>query len=458
MITKKIVEPKRELGVLGEWDVIVVGGGTAGVVAALASARTGAKTVLIEKYGFLGGTIHGGVCSWHNFFNVARVHGKEPIQLVKGIPAELVERLVQRGQSVGHIMSDTPNIAADYITIVDREAYKQLAVEMMQEEHVTLLFHTSFVDVVQEEDQPIGVIVESKNGREAILGKRIIDTSGDGDVAHRSGCEMVGELEPYTVGRVFGMANVKLERLADFLREHKTLGLLYKGNKNSDKDDIAKIFWYFGNDPRFKDFATKTGLRLLSLNSVHENELTYINGIHAAGLKDLSIAEKTRAEVQTLDSIHKVAKELKKSIPGFEDAYISWMSPQAGIRRSRVVACEYDLTSEEVDNCARFDDEIGLYGYHDWPTKHTVGKGGWYGIPYRAILPKKVDNLLVAGRMITSDKGAHMSTRNSVSCMLQAQAAGTAAALSIQHNVTPRDLDVSLLRKQLQNDGVLLDL
>jgi 2-polyprenyl-6-methoxyphenol hydroxylase-like FAD-dependent oxidoreductase len=458
MHKRYVEEPKRKIEILSTVDVIVVGGGTSGVVAAIASARTGAKTMLIEKKGFLGGTIHGGVCSLHNFFTTSRVHGLESKQVVKGIPDEIVSRLVARGESPGHVLSDVVNIASDYNTIIDREAFKQLSLEMMAESGVELMLHTSFVDVIMEEGLPKGVIIENKDGRKAIFAKRLIDTSGDGDVAFKAGCAIHEDLEPYPVGRIFAMANVDLKKLADYLKEMNILGLVSYGDKKSDKDNIVRLFWYFGHDPRFKGFCESTGLRLLSLSSVHQNEITYINGINVMPLKDLSAEEMTRAEVQTREAIQKVSKTLIAEIPGFEKAYVSWTSPEIGVRRSRVIVCEHDLNSDEIDNCMRFDDEIGLYGYHDLPTKHSIGKGGYYGIPYRAILPIEVDNILVAGRMITSEKDAHMSTRNSVSCMIQGQAAGTAAALSIVYDVTPRELNPKILRSKLKEDNVILDI
>ena len=458
MKEKMFVEPKKELPIIRECDVVVIGGGTAGVVAALASARTGADTLLVEQYGFLGGNIHAGVCSWHNFFNNARIHDVKSEQVVKGIPEEMIARLKERGGSPGHVLIEEPNIACDYNTIVDREKYKQLAFDMMKEDGVTLMLHTYFSDCIMENNKLKGIIVESKQGRGVILAKRFIDTTGDGDVAARAGCELKKDLEPYPVGKVYAMANVDLEKFVDYLKENDCLDMVSYTKDEDGNKKVARILWYLKVHEKYKEFAKKTGIHFISAFSVHDKEITYLNGSNADPLEDLSHQELTKAEVDTRKIIMDAGKILQENIPGFEDAYISWTSHQAGIRRSRVIECEYDITDDDIDNARRFDDEIGLYGYHDMPQAHRITNGGWYGIPYRALIPLNVDNLLVAGRMITSSKTAHMSTRNSVSCMIQGQAAGVASALSMKHETTPRKLNVKSLQKKLRQQNVMLDL
>ena len=455
---KTYLEPQKILPVHDSCDVLVVGGGTAGVVVALAAARTGARTILVEQYGFLGGTMHGGVCGVHSYFNNYQAYGREKKQLVKGIPEEIAQRMMARGGCPGHIPQERGYEHFAVVTTFDREKYKQLAFEMMRESGVKLYLHCFFSDVIRDEaENPCGIIVESKNGREVIEAKRIIDTTGDGDVAYRAGCKLFPHPEPYDAGMLYAMANVDIPRLVEYLDAEGVLTNLARGDKGSAKDPYIRVATHFNGNPRLKALANSLGVWGLYTFSCHEGELTYINGSNAKGLSDFSPEEMTRVETETRQVVSSMSEALKKSFPGFENAYVTWTSAQAGIRRTRVIVCEHDLTSEEIENAARFPDEIGLYGFHDLAPLHHIKDGGWYGIPYRALIPKGVDNLLVAGRMITSDKTAHMSTRNSASCMLQGQAVGTAAALSVQLGVTPRNLDTDILRDRLRQDGVCLD-
>ena len=455
---KTYTEPSRLLTVHTSCDVLVVGGGTAGVVAALAAARTGADTVLIEQSGFLGGTMHGGVCGVHSFFNNYQAYGVEKKQLVKGIPGEIAQRMMDRGGCPGHIPQERGVEHFGVVTTFDREMYKQLAFEMMEESGVRLYMHCFFCDVVKDEEgNPCGVIIESKNGREVIEAKRIVDTTGDGDVAFRAGCELFPNPEPYTAGMLFAMANVDIPRLVEYLDSEGVLENLARADKGSDRDPYIRVATHFHGNDKLKAMANKLGIWGLFTFSCHENELTYVNGSNAEGLENFSPEELTRVEVETRRAVTRMSATLKSTFPGFERAYVTWTSSQAGIRRTRVIMCEHDLTSDEVENCARFPDEIGLYGFHDMAPVRVIKNGGWYGIPYRALVPLKVENLLVAGRMITSDKNAHMSTRNSASCMVQGQAAGTAAALSVREGVTPRALDPEKLRDRLRRDGVCLE-
>lgn len=451
-------EPARQTTVHTSCDVLVVGGGTAGVVAALASARTGADTVLVEQYGYLGGTMHAGVCGVHSFFNNYQAYNRPKKQLVKGIPGEIADRMILRGACPGHLDAERGFEHFAVITAFSREDYKQLAFEMMQESGVRLFLHTYFSDVIRDEaGNPCGILIESKNGREAILAKQIVDTTGDGDVAFRAGVPLLPQTDPYNVGMLFAMAGVDVPRFAAFLEENHALESLACGDKGSQNDHFVRVATHFYRAPRLREMANQLGIWGVYTVSCHEGELTYINGSNTAPLTDFTPEEQTRAEIAARRNVMEMAQALRAHFPGFEKAYVSWTAAHAGIRRTRVIACEHDLSSTEIESGARFVDEIGLYGFHDLAPMRTIDHGGWYGIPYRALIPQKVDNLLVAGRMITSDKAAHMSTRNSACCMVQGQAAGTAAALCAQMHTSPRRLDPQVLRKQLQADGVCLD-
>ncbi len=459
MSENTFMERERALKVKGEYDVLVAGGGTAGVVAAIAAARNGANTILVERYGFLGGTMINGACSLHSYFNVYKPFpGVERKQLVKGIPSEIVDRMIEAGGCLGNIEQVRGYGYDTVITPIDHEVFKAVIVKMMEESGVKLLLHTLMVDTITEGDTVKGIIIESKSGREAILAKTVIDTTGDGDVAFRAGAECIGELQPYNVGLSFSMANVNIEKAAAFFEENGALTQLAYADKGSVKDNIARFVGQIENIDKFKGYMQKIGMmRALMTYSLHRGDLTYINSVAVSPLAELTAEEMTRAEVQVRHQLSQIVEFIKTHIPGFQDAYVSWTGNQIGIRRTRVIDCEYDITANDVENGSRFEDEIALYGFHDMGPRRNVNKGGYYGIPYRALLPKKIENLLVAGRMITSDWTAHMSTRNVVSCMAQGQAVGTAAALCSKLDISPGKLNVKTLQETLIKDGVYLE-
>ena len=367
------IEPSRKLKVNDTCDVLVIGGGTAGVVAALAAARTGAKTILVERYGFLGGTMLGGACGIHSYFNVFKPYGREKKQVVQGIPGEIADRMIARGACPGHIEQERGYDQFSVVTTFDREAYKLLSLEMMEEAGVILLLHTFCASVIMDGNNIKGVIVESKGGREVILANCVIDCSGDADVAYMAGCELVQNIEPYDVGMVFAMANVDIPRLEVFMDENGVLDHIAHGEKGgTGKDKVVRLAGKFSANPHLKKQVEELGIWGMYTFSCHEGELTYINGSRVPALKDTSSEEMTRAEIQSRKKINEMAKFFIKSFPGFENAYVSWTCAQIGIRRTRVIKCEHDLSSEEIDSGARFDDEIGLYGFHDMGPLHVI--------------------------------------------------------------------------------------
>lgn len=456
-MSKKFITEVKETPVNYECDVLVAGGGTAGVVAAIAAARNGAKTILVERYGYLGGTLLNGAGPLHSFFNLYKAFpGAEKIQVVRGLPSEIVDRLVERGGSFGHLEQEKGGNYDSVITIIDWEMFKELAFDMMEEAGVQVLLHTMVVDAIMEENVIKGVIIEGKSGREAILAKTVIDTTGDADVAFRAGCNCVKRHDTTKVGMPFGMGGVDMPRLVAFLEEHDMITQIVHADKGSEKDDIVRLGFDLKKIPVFKEFMEKEGMWGPLGVSRYEGDYSYINSaslpaIDATDTVTLSMAEmKLRKQAMTL------ARMLKQYIPGFEKAYVNWTPASIGVRYTRVVECEHDMSLDEIVNCKRFDDEVMLYGFHDCAPRIMIKDAGYYGIPYRAFIPKKIDGLLVAGRLITSVWEAHMSTRNTVSCMAQGQAVGTAAALSAQNNVLPRDLDVQMLRQKLVEQGVFL--
>ena len=301
-----------------------------------------------------------------------------------------------------------------------------------------------------------GVIIEGKSGREAILARAVIDATGDGDVAAKAGARFIKQHGTTKVGMPFGMTNVDMPRLVKFLEERDMVNQLIHADKGSKVDDIIRLGFELRKIPLFKEYMDKTGIWGPLGASLHENNYNYINGTSIPNVDATDTETLSRAEITLRKQVMTLSRMLKEHIPGFENAYLSWTPVCVGVRYTRVIECEHDMSLEEIVNCRRFDDEVMLYGFHDCAPRIMIKNGGYYGIPYRAFLPKDVEGLLVAGRLITSSWEAHMSTRNTVSCMAQGQAVGTAAALAAKAGISPRQLDTTKLRETLREQKVFL--
>ncbi|MGB8452902.1 MAG: FAD-dependent oxidoreductase [Anaerocolumna sp.] len=440
-----------------ECDTLIAGGGTAGVVAAIAAARNGAKTILIDRYGFLGGTLINGAGPLHSFFNVYKPFpGVEKLQVVRGIPSEIIDRMVACGGSPGHLDQDKGGNYDSVITLIDWEIFKEVAFQMLEECKVKVLLDTMVVGVVKEGNVVKGVMMEGKSGREAILAKTVVDTTGDGDVAAFAGVNFKKKHDTTSVGMPFGMVNVDMPRLVNFLEEKDMVNQLIRADKGSETDNVMRLGFELKKIPLFKEFMDQCGMWGPLGFSMYEGNFTYINSATLRNVDATDTEVMSKASITLRHQVMTFAKMLKEHIPGFEKAYVNWTPVNIGVRYTRVVECEHDMSLEEIVEGKRFDDEVMLYGFHDCAPRIMIKDGGFYGIPYTALLPKYVEGLLVAGRMITSEWEAHMSTRNTVSCMAQGQAVGTAAALCAKEGIMPRELDVQMLRKVLREQNVFL--
>lgn len=242
-------------------DVLVCGGGTAGVTAALAAARNGAKTMLVEHGGYVGGTLVNGAGPLHSFFNLYNAYpeaGKH--QVVRGIAQEIVEKLQARGESTGHMEQKCGGNYDSVITLIDWEGYKALALEMLQEAGVQLLLHTDVVSVCKEDDRVHYVVVQNKSGREAICAKVVIDTTGDADVAALSGCEVEKRHQTTSVGMPFSMQHVDMKRLIAYLEEKQLITQLVSGSKLSEGNQANRIGFDLKKVPEFTQFMEENGI------------------------------------------------------------------------------------------------------------------------------------------------------------------------------------------------------
>jgi hypothetical protein len=448
-------EPAKKLHVR-KCAVIVAGAGTAGVVAAVASARQGAKTILIERRGYPGGTVVQGGTALHSFYNLWKAFpGVRKRQVVKGIPQEIIERLAKVGGTTGHVEMLKGYNYDSVCTAIDTEKYKLVTFEMLDEAGVLVSVNTRLTGVIKEGNRINGVITESRSGREAIIAKSFVDCTGYGDLAAYAGGDF-SEPNDYSVASSIGVGGVSLEKYYEFLKSHDAVRAYAEGLRSGKEGQIVRLS---GNlkkmPPDFVQDANEIGMATVT-TTVHDNYFMFIKVNFKMPVSPTNRDEVAKAELELRRRQAKAVELFRKYVPGCKKAFIARSSP-LNIRRARVITCDYGITLSDVLDGRHFDDDIMAYGFHDNAPRLQIKDGGTYGIPYRALRVTGIDNLLVAGMMITSDHDAHMSTRNTVCCMGQGQAAGTAAALCTTKNVGTRELPLDILRQTLKHGGVHLE-
>ncbi len=409
--TPKYREPSREIPVYGEFDVVVVGGGVAGFPAAIAAARTGARTLIIERFPYFGGTATASLMANINGFR----NQKEPdyLQTTKGIGEEVMLRLIEAG-GTGKSPYPAKTTYSDkkgdlsYAFAIDTERFKYIVLKMVKEAGVKILFHTYFSDVIMEGEAIKGILIENKSGRQAVFGKIIIDASGDGDVACKAGVPF-WQTERDEAPR---LNDCLMYKVVGFPENHEIHGCQYGS---------TMVLW---------------GPRLNPLNGADADELT-------------------EGEINARLAVYEDLEEKKKQMPDLKDARIIETGPLLGVRQTRFIEGLYKITGEDVIEGRRFDDSIAMAAnpiIHFYGYRRFLEHEG-YEIPYRCILPKKVSNLLVVGRCMSSDQRAYESWRAMAHIMPIGEAAGTAAALSIEQRVEPKDLGVKALQERLIAQG-----
>jgi hypothetical protein len=445
-----------------EFEVIVAGGGTAGVVAALAAAKNRAKTALLEGKGYVGGTVVEGGTALHSFFNLWKAFpGVEKRQVVRGIPQEIIDRLLLVGGTTGH-GDVTGKIDYDCVcTAIDTELYKLVVLEMLSEAGVNVFTNTLVAGAVKKGSIIEGVITQSRMGRELFKGKCFIDSTAYGDLSAYAGAEFK-ELNDHPVCNSMGLGNVNIEKLYSYLVKNNALGDLAYGIRDGREGQIIRFgsessYSIKGKLPQeFVDGIVKLGSGLIT-TTVHDNYLMFIKVNYKMPVSPTNRDEVAKTELIIRQNQYKTLELFRKYLPGCENAFIARTSPSLNIRRGRTITCDYDITLSDVIDGKHFDDDIMVYGFHDSAPRYQVKNGGTYGVPYKALRVKGIDNLLAAGMLITSDFQAHMSTRNTVCCMGQGQAAGTAAALCAAKKGGTRELMYSDLRAALEKGNVYFE-
>ena len=450
-------EPARRLPVINDVDVLVAGGGTGGVFAALAAAREGVKTALVEWKGYTGGIAVEGGTALHSYYNLWKgFPGVEKRQLVKGIPEEFIQRLYTEGGTAGHCEMDRYYDYDSVCTAIDTEIYKRVTLEMLAEAGVEIYLNTMLVDAIKEGDRVTGAVIESRSGREVIRAKAFVDCTGYGDLAARAGADFT-EPNDYAVVNSMGVGGVDIEKFRDFLEANGGLGQLSHGRRSGRENQIIRLGGKGEHfPPAFQEATKAIGMSCVT-TTVWDDYFMFIKINFKMAVSPTDRDAVTQAEIELRKRMSRGIEIFREFVPGCEKAFIARTSPQITIRRARCIACDYDISREDVLEARHFDDDVFAYGFMDYAPRLQVKGGGSYGVPYRALCVKGIDNLYATGMMITSDHDAHMSTRNTVSCMGHGQAAGTAGALIAADRIGSRALPYGRLRTALLKGGVHLE-
>jgi FAD dependent oxidoreductase len=439
-----IVEPGRRTPVYGEFDVVVVGGGPSGLMAAAAAARRGRSTLLLERYGFLGGAgTAGGLstfCGLH-----ARIHG-EHRQVIHGLADELLDRLARLdGLAKPHLTINDGIMAQAF----DISMYKIAADEVVLDSGAQILFHALAVGVVMSDEDTIdAVLIESKSGRAAVRGRVFVDASGDGDVAAWSGVgyeKSAPLLYPSLMFRINGVDAAAagdapwrtVERLMDSAEQAGT-------HRFPRKRPIVR--------PQRNPLEWRANL-------------TQLRNPDGSAVDGTDVDQLTHGEVTGRRQVLDAFGFIRDHAPGFHASYIVDLAPQIGIRETRRILGHYQLTEDDVLDCADFEDTIGVNG---WPVEsHVAGtvefrwpRGedtrGFNQLPFRMIVPERVANLYVVGRCASMTHGGQSSARVTGPCFAMGEAAGTAADLALTAGVPSGAVDVAELQRRLEAGGAYL--
>jgi hypothetical protein len=451
-----VTRPEKKIPVR-RYEVVITGGGTGGVFAAIAAARGGAKTVLIENKGYEGGIAAEGGSGLHSFFNLWKPFNVEKRMVVRGIPEEFIQRLYQAGGCSGHnetIMR--PEYDNDTLC-VDVEKYKYVALDMLREAGVHVLLNTLAVDVIKEGSRVTGVITESHQGSEAVLGKIFIDATGYGDISARAGA---GFTEPndYPVVNSMGVGGIDIDKYYAFLKDNGVLFEYARGPRSGRMNQIIRVDGDWAKiDPALGQAVKDLGMSGVT-TTLHDNYFMFVKINFKMAVSPSNRDALADAEFELRRRQQAALELLRNTIPGAAGAFIARTASAITIRRARCIECDYDIPLNEIVNCTHYLDEVFSYGFHDSAPRIQIKGGKTYGLPYRTMLVKGLDNLFAIGMMITSDHEAHMSTRNTVSCMAMGQASGTAAALCVKNGLgSVRELAYAKLYEALKMGNVWFD-
>ena len=448
---KQIKEMPRKIPVMAETDVMVVGSGPAGLAAALGAAREGVKTMLVERYGCFGGVItQVGVegIAWYRHEGTIDSEGV-------GIEFE------KRAREIGGPRKE-PQSQSEAL---DADVFKYVADKLVQEAGVIPLLHCLAVEAVMEGDTIKGIITESKSGRQAILAKRVVDATGDADIACLTGApyHKMPKDEIMGVSVMFSCAGVKKERFLEYVKANPSTYGDWSKNwkmKTTGKEDdlfspyLIEPFNQAREDGMIPRDLTSIGGTWSTLTDA--GEAMNLNMVYMFGYDCTDVWDLTKAEIEGRHQAMLAIEVLRKYVPGFENAKLRNFGMTLGARDSRKIIGRYNMTEHDVRNQARFEDSIGIfpefldgYGVVIIPTT-----GRYFQVPYGVMVPQKVGNLLVAGRCVAGDKISHAAIRSMMCCTVTGQGAGVAAAVSVKDDVACSTVDIKRVQKALEKQRV----
>ena len=437
---KTIIEAAREISVFAETDVLVVGGGPSGTAAAIAAGRLGGDVMLVERYNHLGGLSTGGLVIW-----IDRMTDWNGDPVIAGVASDFMDRLPKdaiAGPSRSEWGSADAGTAAywrertaafhgitTWSPTVDPEALKTLSMQMVLEQKARLLFHSWAVEPIVEDGAMRGIIFESKEGRQAILAKVVIDTTGDADLLARAKLPMDTDTDAtdihHCINTAFLVGGVDMERWLDF-----------------------KV-----NDPTgLKDFMTVGRKQLQSFEKPFvswRNDIALFMGPRLSGYSPVDVEDLSAVEIRSRLLAVGHVDIFRKFAPGFENAFLMLGAPQIGVRHSRRLTGMDKVVRADWDTGKVWHNEIGV-------STSLSPKFPNISVPYGALVPQGIDGVLAAGKHVSCDVNSHSFLREIPQCWLTGQAAGVAAALAADSGIAPRNLDPRLIQKELHKQGVVL--
>lgn len=437
-----ILEPAREIPLYGDYDVVVCGGGPAGFAAAVAAGRNGAKTLVIENQICFGGQATAGLMG-----RLGPYHDQKKF-IVGGIPREVLDKLVAKGDAFEPLAKPFSDKVYYWLPF-DPESLKFICDQLIEDAGVDVVFAAIAVESLIDEQSVKGVIFESKSGRYAVTAKVVIDATGDGDIAVKAGA-------PFEFGRP-----------SDHKTQPVTLEHIVQGLPDSAREYLTQNLENIITSLRKRGESIPDYVSLSSDNYLREETRRY-NMDHVHGIDTTDLREFSKAVLSARRKAWSNVDFLRRYVPGCSKAFVSSMASIFGVRETRRIMGDYVLTAEDVMEGRHFDDDI--VQYHCYIDIHPIipgeprgeicGRspkpGTSYGIPFRCLIPRQIDNLLVAGRCISATHEAMASARMIPACMAMGEACGTAAALCAKQNQTPRCLSSAILRDQLKTQGVIL--
>ncbi|WP_028296725.1 FAD-dependent oxidoreductase [Olivibacter sitiensis] len=452
----------RKASLAADTDVLIVGGGPAGIGAAIGAAQSGAKVTLVERLGFLGGNATAALVmplmsfhtqqyrpakSGYSKHFLPNDHGPGTA-IIAGALSQLLSKLVQAGAAIA------PSLETGYVVPFDPELFKMISLDLLDEHGVDILFH-AFASGIYDDGNKKGAILETKSGPLVITAKTIIDCSGDGDIAVAAGAqyhvgrETDGLVQPISL--MFRMVEFQRTHFGNYVKQHP------------DQWRGVHGLW------DLIEQATKAGELdlpredILFFDTPHPHELS-VNSTRITQVLGIDVWDLSYAEWEGRRQVRQIADFLKKYVPGFEKSYVAQTGVTVGVRETRRIVGDYTLTTEDVLSAQKFDDGVAKCSYpidvHNPEGKGTVLKrlppGEAYDIPLRCLLPKDVDGILVAGRCISGSHEAHSSYRVMPTAMAMGQAAGVCASIASRQGIFPRAVDAADVQQELIRQGAIV--